>query len=67
MPREEVARAQVLRIFAIEGPDVSKDVALEINAQGLVGSLRRKNDGLTIIGSQMYNDNGEIQNDFVLN
>lgn len=32
VPREEVGKADVLRIFAIEGPDVSKDVALEINA-----------------------------------
>jgi hypothetical protein len=60
VPREEIAKADVLRIFAIEGPDISKDVALEINACGLIGSMRRKNDGHTIIGSQMYNENGEI-------
>jgi hypothetical protein len=51
IPQEEIAKASVLKIQAIEGPDISKDVVLEINACGLRGSLRKKNDGCTIIGS----------------
>jgi len=60
VPQEEIAKADTLRIVAIEGPDISKDVALEINACGLRGSMRRKNDGCTIIGSQLHNENGEV-------
>jgi hypothetical protein len=29
--------------------------------------MRRKNDGCTLIGSRMHNEDGEIQNDFVMN
>ena len=37
-----------------------------INAQGLEGSLRNKNDGCTIIGSGEAGQNGEPINDFVI-
>ena len=67
IPQDEIYKADALNISAIEGPDLSKDVKLEINACGLKGSQRRKNDGCTIIGSQLYNESGEIMNDFVMN
>lgn len=67
IPHDEIYKAETLSISAIEGPDMSKEVKLEINACGLKGSQRRKNDGCTIIGSQLYNENGEVQNDFVMN
>ena len=51
----------------IEGFDhVDKNVSLLINAQGLEGSLRAKNDGCTIIGSGEHGSNGEPINDFVI-
>lgn len=56
-----------MRIGAIEGPDFSKDLTLEINACGLRGSNRKKNDGCTVIGSQLHNEHGEVQVDFVMN
>ena len=67
IPQDEILKADLLRISAIEGPDISKDVILEINACGLRNSLRKRNDGCTIIGSQMYNENGEVVNDYVMN
>jgi hypothetical protein len=51
IPQEEIAKAHILRIGAIEGPDISKELTLEINACGLKGSYRKKNDGCTVIGS----------------
>ena len=51
VPREEIDRAPVLRIKVVEGPENTKNKSLEINACGLVGSKRNKNDGCTIIGS----------------
>lgn len=51
IPYEEIAKADILRIVAVEGPDISKDLTLEINACGLKGSYRKKNDGCTVIGS----------------
>lgn len=67
IPYEEIDKAEKLLISAIEGPDVSKDVLMEINACGLKNSLRKKNDGCTIIGSQLHNEQGEVQNDFLMN
>lgn len=32
----------------------------------MIGSKRNKNDGCTIIGSQQFNQNGEVFNDFVI-
>jgi len=39
---------------------------MDINAQGLVGSLRGKNDGCTILGSLKNSAKGEVYNDFVI-
>ena len=67
IPDSEVQRANQLRIDVIEGFDhVDKNVSLLINAQGLEGSLRAKNDGCTIIGSGEHGPNGEPINDFVI-
>lgn len=45
---------------------MNRGTSLEINACGLRGSLRGKNDGCTIIGSQSLRVNGEFLNDFVI-
>ena len=67
IPAEEAQNAKQLRIDVIEGFDhVDKNVSLLINAQGLEGSLRAKNDGCTIIGSGEHGPNGEPINDFVI-
>ena len=50
----------------IEGIAIPKNTTLKINACGLIGSKRNKNDGCTIIGSAAYNQNGEMYNDFVI-
>ena len=50
----------------IEGPEINKGTSLEINACGLLGSLRGKNDGCTILGSEDKTVNGESINDFVI-
>ena len=51
IPQEEVYKADMLKIDVIEGPEVNRDTSLKINAQGLIGSKRAKNDGCTILGS----------------
>jgi hypothetical protein len=51
IPQEEISKAERLQIEVIEGPEVNRGTSLEINACGLVGSLRGKNDGCTILGS----------------
>lgn len=66
VPREEINKAAVLRIKVVEGPETTKNTNLEINACGLVGSKRNKNDGCTIIGSLGQRENGEFLNDFVI-
>ena len=53
-------------IDVIEGPEVNRGTSLEINACGLKGSLRGKNDGCTILGSENATMNGEYINDFVI-
>ena len=66
IPFEEVSKASLLMIDVIEGPDINKGTSLEINACGLKGSLRGKNDGCTILGSEDTKVNGEHINDFVI-
>ena len=67
IPREEVAIAECLRIEVIEGPDSNLGYGMEINAQGLIGSLRSKNDGCTILGSMKQSPKGDIiYNDYVI-
>lgn len=39
----------------IEGLAIPKNTILNINAQGLIGSKRNKNDGCSIIGSLEFN------------
>lgn len=67
IPQEEVAKAECLRIEVIEGPDSNIGHGMEINAQGLIGSLRSKNDGCTILGSLKQSPKGDIiYNDYVI-
>ena len=66
IPQEEVYRADLLKIDVIEGPEINRDTSLKINAQGLIGSKRAKNDGCTILGSMTQTSKGEYPNDFVI-
>lgn len=66
VPQDEIKRAESLRIEVIEGPEINRGTCLEINACGLVGSRRGKNDGCTILGCQSSNSKGECLNDFVI-
>ena len=66
VPQDEIMRAESLRIEVIEGPEINRGTCLEINACGLVGSRRGKNDGCTILGCQSTNAKGECLNDFVI-
>ena len=66
IPQDEVMKADLLKIDVIEGPEVNRDTSLEINAQGLIGSKRAKNDGCTILGSLSQTLKGEYPNDFVI-
>ena len=51
----------------MEGIESMIGTQLQINAQGLIGSKRKKKDGCTIIGSQDQNyQTGEFYNDFVI-
>ncbi|OMJ67170.1 hypothetical protein SteCoe_35735 [Stentor coeruleus] len=54
-----------LRLKIIESSTISVGTILKINATGLEGSKRNKNDYKTFIGSQLV-DNGEIINDYVI-
>ena len=51
VPRDEINKAECLRIEVIEGPEANRGIAIDINAQGRVGSQRGKKDGCTIFGS----------------
>jgi len=51
IPQEEILNGPRLKIEVVEGFAVLKNTSLTINAAGLIGSLRCKNDGCTIIGS----------------
>lgn len=66
VPQEEVSKAECLCIEVIEGPEANRGTQLNINAQGLLGSRRGKNDGCTILGSQRESAKGDIYNDFVI-
>jgi len=66
VPFDEVGKAEGLRIEVIEGPEANRGTSMDINAQGLVGSLRGKNDGCTILGSLKNSAKGEVYNDFVI-
>ena len=66
VPQEEVNKAECLRIEVIEGPEANRGTVLDINAQGLVGSQRNKNDGCTILGSLKQSAKGDVYNDFVI-
>lgn len=63
-----VKTAPLLEIQIMEGKESMIGKQLKINAQGLIGSQRKKKDGCTIIGSQDQNfQTGEFYNDFVIN
>ena len=66
VPLDEVNKAEALRIEVIEGPEANRGTVLDINAQGLVGSQRSKNDGCTILGSLKQSAKGDVYNDFVI-
>lgn len=66
VPQDEVNKAECLRIEVIEGPEANRGTVLDINAQGLVGSQRSKNDGCTILGSLKQSAKGDVYNDFVI-
>ena len=63
---EHVEKGPTLQIDVIEGPDSTKNQSLLINAQGLKGSLRNKQDGQTIIGSSEAKTGEAHINDFVI-
>ena len=66
VPFDEVGKAEGLRIEVIEGPEANRGTSMDINAQGLIGSQRGKNDGCTILGSLKNSAKGEVYNDFVI-
>ena len=66
VPQEEVYKAECLHIEVIEGPEANRGTVLDINAQGLVGSARGKNDGCTILGALKQSGKGDVYNDFVI-
>ena len=51
VPRDELNKAECLRIEVIEGPEANRGTNIDINAQGRVGSQRGKKDGCVIFGS----------------
>ena len=66
VPQEEIKKAAILKIEVLEGYALPKGTSLQINACGLIGSVRNKSDGCTVIGCQEKGPNGEIINDFVI-
>jgi hypothetical protein len=69
IPITEIAKASILRVEALEGPAVTslREKCFEMNACGMVGSRRGKNDGCTIIGTTGGIDDNETTvplNDF---
>lgn len=66
VPLDEVNKAECLHIEVIEGPEANRGTVLDINAQGLVGSARNKNDGCTILGALKQSNKGIDYNDFVI-
>lgn len=66
VPQDEISKADILRIEVIEGPEANRGKVLEINAQGLIGSRRNKNDGCTILGSLPQSAKGDVYNDVVI-
>ena len=65
MLEKDVEAAPKLIITQAEGNSITNPILLKINALGLEGSLRRKQDGMTYIGS-VLSDGGQILNDFVI-
>jgi pSer/pThr/pTyr-binding forkhead associated (FHA) protein len=62
---KDVDAAPKLIITTAEGNSVTNPVQMKINALGLEGSLRKKQDGITYIGS-VLNDGNQVLNDFVI-
>lgn len=82
IPLSEIAKAPMLHVEAIEGPDLNALAKKEfdMNACGMIGSKRNKNDGCVILGTSgtskqlgnysgldlPNNDENDAQNDFVI-
>ena len=62
---KDVESAPKLIITQAEGGSVTNPILMKINALGLEGSLRKKQDGITYIGSAA-SDGNQVINDFVL-
>jgi len=62
---KDVEAAPKLMITTAEGNSVTNPVLMKINALGLEGSLRKKQDGITYIGSVLQEGN-QVLNDFVI-
>ena len=65
VPRAEIAKAPKLMIKIEESIESSDPQCfLEINAQGMVGGHRQKQDGCTIIGTRGSSPHRQPLNDF---
>lgn len=53
IPTSEIAKAPLLKVEALEGPEAAslKETGFQMNACGMIGSKRGKNDGCVIIGT----------------
>jgi len=65
LQEKEVEAAPKLLITTAEGNSVTNPVLMKINALGLEGSLRKKHDGITYIGSVLH-EGSQVLNDFVI-
>ena len=50
IPPEEVSKAPILHLEVQESASLTTGCAFSINAQGLIGSIRKANDGIVYIG-----------------
>lgn len=53
IPLTEIPKAPMLHVCAIEGPDLDAlfKKEFDMNACGMIGSRRNKNDGCVILGT----------------
>ena len=61
----EAAPKLLITQIQIEGGSVTNPIILRINEMGLEGSLRNVQDGITYIGSELY-EGDHVVNDFVI-
>jgi hypothetical protein len=50
IPQDEVSKAPLLTLTVLESATLKAGATYEINAQGLIGSNRKANDGIVYIG-----------------